>query len=93
MGCFGDDTPLKPQLHCFFQAGFQLAYRPQLATQAYFPHKSHIGVNGLVLIMHGRSDRRATSNAMRVAKQFVDAEVNEHIRSALKSMLSAESTS
>ena len=30
-----------------------------------------LGVNGLVMIMHGRSDRRAMANAMRASQQFV----------------------
>ncbi len=42
-----------------------------------------LGVNGLVVKMHGRSDRRATANALRIAKQFVLNQVNEHICSAL----------
>lgn len=42
-----------------------------------------LGVNGLVLIMHGRSDRRAMANALRVSSQFVKAEVNRQIGDAL----------
>lgn len=42
-----------------------------------------LGVNGLVMIMHGRSDRRATANALRVSRQFVTAGVNDQIRQAL----------
>ncbi len=42
-----------------------------------------LGVNGMVMIMHGRSDRRATANAMRASKQFLDAQVNQHIQRAI----------
>jgi glycerol-3-phosphate acyltransferase PlsX len=38
-----------------------------------------LGVNGLVLIMHGRSDRRAMANALKVSSQFVKADVNRQI--------------
>ncbi|MSR47838.1 MAG: phosphate acyltransferase PlsX [Planctomycetes bacterium] len=42
-----------------------------------------LGVDGLVMIMHGRSDRRAMANALRVSAQFVKADVNRQIRAAL----------
>ncbi|MBL8842378.1 MAG: phosphate acyltransferase PlsX [Planctomycetes bacterium] len=42
-----------------------------------------LGVNGLVMIMHGRSDRRAMANALRVSAQFVAADVNRQIGRAL----------
>ncbi len=42
-----------------------------------------LGVNGLVLIMHGRSDRRAMANALKVSAQFVKADVNRQIGDAL----------
>jgi glycerol-3-phosphate acyltransferase PlsX len=38
-----------------------------------------LGVDGSVLICHGRSDRRAIANALKVAKQSVVADVNQHI--------------
>jgi glycerol-3-phosphate acyltransferase PlsX len=42
-----------------------------------------LGVNGLVMIMHGRSDRRAMANALKVSAQFVQADVNRQIGDAL----------
>ena len=42
-----------------------------------------LGVNGLVMIMHGRSDRRAMANALKVSAQFVRADVNRQIGDAL----------
>lgn len=38
-----------------------------------------LGVNGAVIICHGRSDRRAIANALRTSKRFMDADVNQHI--------------
>ena len=45
-----------------------------------------LGVNGLVMIMHGRSDRRAMANALRVSAQFVKADVNRQIGDAVARM-------
>ena len=42
-----------------------------------------LGVNGSVIICHGRSDRRAIANALRVSKQFIAAKVNQHIEAGL----------
>jgi phosphate acyltransferase len=42
-----------------------------------------LGVNGLVMIMHGRSDRRAMANALKVSAQFVKSDVNRQIGDAL----------
>ena len=42
-----------------------------------------LGVDGQVMIMHGRSDRRAVASALRVARQFLEAGVSEKIREAL----------
>ncbi|MEW6742443.1 MAG: phosphate acyltransferase PlsX [Planctomycetota bacterium] len=42
-----------------------------------------LGVDGLVMICHGRSDARAISNALRVSRSFVEADVNQHIRTTL----------
>jgi glycerol-3-phosphate acyltransferase PlsX len=41
-----------------------------------------LGVNGLVFIGHGRSDALAVKNAVRVAKQAVEADVLGHLRDA-----------
>lgn len=42
-----------------------------------------LGVNGIVVIGHGRSDARAAASMIRAAKKFVDAGVNRHIVSVL----------
>ncbi|KAF0108646.1 MAG: glycerol-3-phosphate acyltransferase PlsX [Anaerolineaceae bacterium] len=46
-----------------------------------------LGVNGLVFIGHGRSDALAIKNAVRVAKNAVEADVIESIRSAIEKSL------
>ncbi|HLO33890.1 MAG TPA: phosphate acyltransferase PlsX [Anaerolineales bacterium] len=46
-----------------------------------------LGVNGLVLIGHGRSDAIAVKSAIRVAKNAVDAKVINAIRSAIEESL------
>jgi glycerol-3-phosphate acyltransferase PlsX len=38
-----------------------------------------LGVNGTMIIAHGRSDARAVTNAVRVARRMVETEVNKHI--------------
>ena len=38
-----------------------------------------LGVNGTVVVCHGRSDRRAIKNAILVCTRAVDGHVNEHI--------------
>jgi glycerol-3-phosphate acyltransferase PlsX len=42
-----------------------------------------LGVNGVVIIGHGRSNVKAIKNAIRVAKEEVECKVNEHIIEAL----------
>ncbi len=42
-----------------------------------------LGVDGYVLIGHGRSDGRAVRNALRTARRAVEAELLEKIRSGL----------
>jgi glycerol-3-phosphate acyltransferase PlsX len=42
-----------------------------------------LGVNGVVIIGHGRSDATAVSNALRVAAQTLDGQVNERVVAAL----------
>jgi glycerol-3-phosphate acyltransferase PlsX len=43
-----------------------------------------LGVNGVVIIGHGRSNARAIKNAIRVAKEEVERRFNENILEALK---------
>lgn len=38
-----------------------------------------LGVDGLCIICHGRSDRRAIANALRVSRQYLEANVNGRI--------------
>ncbi len=46
-----------------------------------------LGINGLVLIGHGRSDATAIKNAVRLAKEAVDADVVDAIRAAIEESL------
>jgi len=46
-----------------------------------------LGVNGLVFIGHGRSDSNAIKNAIRVARQAVESNVLESIRSGIEQSL------
>ncbi|MBI5295322.1 MAG: phosphate acyltransferase PlsX [Chloroflexi bacterium] len=46
-----------------------------------------LGVNGLVFIGHGRSDSIAIKNAVRVAKNAVDAQVLDAMKSAIEESL------
>lgn len=43
-----------------------------------------LGVNGVVIIGHGRSNKKAIKNAIRVAKEEVERQVNTKILEALK---------
>ncbi|MBL8859497.1 MAG: phosphate acyltransferase PlsX [Planctomycetes bacterium] len=42
-----------------------------------------LGVNGIVIIGHGRSDETAVANALKQAARALDAKVNDHIVSGL----------
>jgi glycerol-3-phosphate acyltransferase PlsX len=44
-----------------------------------------LGVNGVVIIGHGRSNVNAIKNAIRVAKEEVERQFNEKILEAIKS--------
>jgi glycerol-3-phosphate acyltransferase PlsX len=50
-----------------------------------------LGVNGLVFIGHGRSDAIAIKNAVRIAKQAVQAHVLSSIQTAIEQSLNIES--
>lgn len=43
-----------------------------------------LGVNGVVIIGHGRSNKKAIKNAIRVAKEEVERKVNEKILEAIR---------
>jgi len=49
-----------------------------------------LGVDGVVIVCHGRSDSRAISNAIREALRFISSGVNEKIESALAQQKEAE---
>lgn len=48
-----------------------------------------LGVNGLCVICHGRSNAKAIRNAIRVGKEFVDGRINERIATELGVQTSA----
>ena len=43
-----------------------------------------LGVNGISIISHGRSTAKAIKNAIRVAVNMSEKQVNQHIREELK---------
>lgn len=43
-----------------------------------------LGINGNCIISHGSSDARAIKNAIRVATEFVQHEINQHILEAMR---------
>ena len=47
-----------------------------------------LGVDGIIIICHGSSDRRAMRNAVRVAREFSKFQVNRHIVAELASLRS-----
>jgi glycerol-3-phosphate acyltransferase PlsX len=48
-----------------------------------------LGVNGICIICHGRSNAKAIKNAIRVAKEFVEGKINERIATDLNGRTSA----
>jgi glycerol-3-phosphate acyltransferase PlsX len=47
-----------------------------------------LGVNGVVIISHGRSSVRAIKNAILMAQRFVDYRINDHIEDRFKGTVS-----
>jgi glycerol-3-phosphate acyltransferase PlsX len=47
-----------------------------------------LGVNGVVIIGHGRSDARAVKNAIRQAREAISGQITESIKSGLEQTLS-----
>jgi glycerol-3-phosphate acyltransferase PlsX len=45
-----------------------------------------LGVNGICIISHGRSSAKAIKNAIRVAGEFVEHRVNDHIIEAVRTL-------
>ncbi len=55
-----------------------------------YPGAYLLGVNGLVLILHGSTTARGVSNAIRGARQAAAARLNDHINSGLEQLREAE---
>ncbi|MGI8961609.1 MAG: phosphate acyltransferase PlsX [Bryobacteraceae bacterium] len=49
-----------------------------------------LGLNGICVICHGRSNTRAIKNAIRVAKEFAEGRINERIATELDDWASAQ---
>lgn len=49
-----------------------------------------LGVNGICVVSHGKSDATAVRNALRVAEQAVTGRVVEHVREACRELFPAE---
>ena len=47
-----------------------------------------LGLNGISIISHGRSSGKAIKNAIRVAKEFHENEINQHIHEGIEENLS-----
>ncbi len=45
-----------------------------------------LGIDGICVICHGRSDARAIANAIRMARMFIQLDVNAHIVSGLQAL-------
>ena len=49
-----------------------------------------LGLNGICVICHGRSNAKAIKNAIRIAKEFAEGKINERIASELDGWTSAQ---
>jgi len=49
-----------------------------------------LGLNGICVICHGRSNAKAIRNAIRVAKEFAEGKINERIATELDGWASAQ---
>ncbi|MGH9625908.1 MAG: phosphate acyltransferase PlsX, partial [Bryobacteraceae bacterium] len=49
-----------------------------------------LGLNGLCVICHGRSNVKAIRNAIRLAKEFAEGRINERIASELDGSIAAQ---
>ena len=49
-----------------------------------------LGLNGICVICHGRSNSKAIKNAIRVAKEFAEGKINERIATELDDWASAQ---
>lgn len=49
-----------------------------------------LGLNGICIICHGRSSAKAIRNAIRIAKEFAEARINERIATELDGWASAQ---
>jgi glycerol-3-phosphate acyltransferase PlsX len=71
------------------QMGFLLARRALKQFKKRLDYSEYggaplLGVKGVCIICHGRSNANAIKNAIRVAAQFAEARVNQHIETELK---------
>jgi glycerol-3-phosphate acyltransferase PlsX len=51
-----------------------------------------LGVDGVCIICHGKSDERAIHNAILLAKKFVEKNLNESIQEAMRGYQSLQKT-
>jgi len=71
------------------QVGFMLAKKSFNDFKKWFDYSQYggsplLGVNGGVIISHGRSSAKAIKNAMKAAYDFVDKKVIQHLEEDLK---------
>ncbi|HEX7938987.1 MAG TPA: hypothetical protein VF483_08325, partial [Gemmatimonadaceae bacterium] len=59
----------------------ELAIKKALRSLDYSEHGGAplLGVKGVSIICHGRSNPRAIKNAIKIAVQAIDSKMNEHI--------------
>jgi phosphate acyltransferase len=78
---FGGDSRDKPGYEAFTGAFADLARRMDYSEYGGVPL---LGVDGVSIICHGKSDGRAIKNAIARAKSFVGNGLNEHIKDAIE---------
>lgn len=88
------DVVLKEELGSkpLYRLGAKLCHKGLKSFMRKIDYAEHggaplLGVNGVVIICHGRSSIRAIKNAIRVAKELVEKKVNLHIGDSLASNL------
>ncbi len=73
------------QQHSAVWGGEALAHLAQRVDYSEYGGALLLGVNGVVIIGHGRSDGRAVCNALHLAARALDTEVNQDIVQGLES--------
>jgi glycerol-3-phosphate acyltransferase PlsX len=71
------------KIGAFFLRGSFLRFKKDIDYSEY-GGAPLLGVNGVVIIGHGRSNGNAIKNAIRVAKEEVERRFNENILEAIK---------